>query len=31
MTMSKDKNTPKNSNFMLWLSIGFMMWWFVNR
>jgi hypothetical protein len=35
--MSKDKNTPKNSNFMLWVSIGFMMWlmwlmwWFVNR
>ena len=32
--MSKDKNTPKNSNVMLWLSVGFMMWlmwWFVNR
>jgi len=25
VTMSEDKNTPKNSNFMLWLSIRFMM------
>lgn len=35
MTINKDKKNPsKNSNFMLWLTITFMMWlmwWFVNR
>ena len=33
--MSKEKsNAPKNSNFMLWFTIVFMMflfWWFLNR